>query len=270
MGKMKKLNLLWIVLIGLTLVISSCAKKEEIDDSSDASTDSDASTGCAGSSSLTEATSCSGTPSGTITGIDNMSISGIISPVHSFALLGITDIDNTTDCISGDFLSSISGSYDLPTGAEGLILNKAITSDSTFADRLIWYSDSTCSTEMVYIYLGATEFNVGDNVTGLSTTVSGSSSTFPSTATKVSWKQSCFGMKASTDAGATWLKTFLSGTDPTVGTAYTCTASTATTKYAIMNTGNHSTYGQYVLIEDSESGYPSDWNSDTDKLWAMP
>ena len=243
------------MIVGIISIFGACSSDDE---SSSTST-----SGCAGSTSLTEVTSCSSTASGTITGIDNMSISGTMSSFHLYGILGVSGVDNSTDCISNStLLSSLADSIGQPTDASAVIVNYPITSSSSFAQSIKYYSDSSCSTEVASFTAGYTGLTVGDNVSGLSTSVSGSSSTFSSTATKASYDYSCFGVKASTDAGATWLKSFLSNAiDPVVGTSYSCAVSSPTTYYGIVYTDNSSSYGQTAIWEDSSSGYPSDWSS---------
>ena len=251
---MNKALIYLTLIIGFISFFGACSSD---DDSSSTST-----SGCAGSSALTEVTSCSSTASGTITGIDNMSISGTMSTFHLFGIQGGYGVDNSTDCIDNSTLiSSFASSIGQPTDALGVIINYPITSSSSYAQIIKFYSDTSCSTEVASFTAGFTGLTVGDNVSGLSTSVSGSSSTFSSTATKVSYDYSCIGVKASTDAGATWLKTFLSGTDPVVGTSYSCAISSPVTYYGLAYTDNTSSYGQTVIWEESTSGYPSDWSS---------
>ena len=251
---MKKAFIYLTLIIGIITFFGACSSD---DDSSSTST-----SGCAGSSALTEVTSCSSTASGTITGIDNMSISGTMSTFHLFGIQGGYGVDNSTDCIDNSTLiSTFAASIGQPTDALGVIINYPITSSSSYAQIIKFYSDSSCSTEVASFTAGYTGLTVGDNVSGLSTSVSGSSSTFSSTATKVSYEYSCIGVKASTDAGATWLKEFLSGIDPVVGTSYSCAVSSPVTYYGLAYTDNTSSYGQTVIWEESTSGYPSDWTS---------
>jgi len=256
---MKKAFIFLTLIIGIISFFGACSSD---DDSSSTST-----SGCAGSSALTEVTSCSSTASGTITGIDNMSISGTMSTFHLFGIQGGYGVDNSTDCIDNSTLiSTFAASIGQPTDASGLIINYPITSSSSYAQIIKFYSDTSCSTEVASFTAGFTGLTVGDNVSGLSTSVSGSSSTFSSTATKVSYEYSCIGVTASTDAGATWLKTFLSGTDPVVGTSYSCAVSSPVTYYGLAYTDNTSSYGQTVIWEESTSGYPSDWSSSASSM----
>ena len=78
---MKKIVFWLAFIVGIIAVIGACSKSE--DDSSTAAT-----TSCAGVTGWTEATSCSGTASGSITGIDNLTFSGSYSkPVYPSSMI---------------------------------------------------------------------------------------------------------------------------------------------------------------------------------------
>ena len=126
---MKTLNLLWIVLIGLTLVISSCAKKEETAESSDDSS---------GSSSVSCVTSTTAA-SGSIT-VGSETMSGVYA----------------TECITD--LSSSS----LPSDTKGFKEGFVVTGDSTVSREGFLYSDTSCSTLTGHWKGGMTSFTVGD------------------------------------------------------------------------------------------------------------
>ena len=264
---MKKL-LFWMVLIvGVIAVIGACSKS---DDSTTATT-----TSCAGATGGVEVSSCSATPSGSITGIDNSTLTGIISTQHVYGILGVNGVDNATDCI--DNATSIAGyntgSGGAPTGTNSMIFNQAITSSTTFADRTYFYSDSSCQTEIAHIIIGNSEFTVGDDVTGLSTSISGKSGTYPSTATKVTYKGSCFGLKGSTDAGVTWLKNFFGSMsiNPTVGTSYSC-RNDGDLESAFIQVDNNSalstTWGTTFVYWDDDA--TTDWTSGVDTMTTLP
>ena len=157
----------------------------------------------------------------------------------------------------------------MPTGAQGLILNYAVTSSSSFFQRVIWYSDTSCSTEVGRFTGGFNGVTVGDDVTGLTATVR--SKTYSTTASKVTYDNNCFAMKASTDARVTRLKSFLSSiVTPEVGTEYTCTNSDGV-RYALMHLDNTtSSYGMSLFVEESSSAYPTSWSSNTDTYTFLP
>jgi len=251
--------LFWMVLIlGIVALIGSCAKKDE-------ETAAAAATSCAGSTSLTEVSSCSATPSGSITGIDNATLTGVISPFHIYGIAGGYGVNNSTDCIDNATIIANNMSS-VPTGTSSVITNLAITSSSTLAQRQYYYSDSSCETEIATLVFGRSDFTVGDSVPGLSTSVGGK--TYPSTASKVTYKETCFGLKGSTDAGVTWLKTSFSdmGIDPTVGTSYIC-ANDGTQKSAFVFVDNSSALSTVVYWDTDAT---DNWTSGADTLTTLP
>jgi len=259
--------LFWMVLIvGIVALIGSCAKKDE------ETAAAAAATSCAGSTSLTEVSSCSATPSGSITGIDNATLTGVISPFHIYGIAGGYGVNNSTDCIDNATIIANNMSS-VPTGTSSVITNLAITSSSTLAQRQYYYSDSSCETEIATLVFGRSDFTVGDSVPGLSTSISGKSGTYPSTASKVTYKETCFGLKGSTDAGVTWLKTSFSdmGIDPTVGTSYIC-ANDGTQKSAFVFVDNSSAnatgWGSNIVYWDDDA--TTDWTSGADTLTTLP
>ena len=181
---MKKL-LFWMVLIvGIIAVIGACSKS---DDSTTAT--------------ASAPTSCSDTASGTITGIDNMSISGSYSLMLQYG--EASGVDNSTGCVSNaSLLSNFSAS--VSTDAQSFNIWRIVTSSTTFATVWKSFTDTACSTEATSFVIGDTIQTIGDNVTGLTT----GDYSIGTTGTKVTTTQSCVKGKPSTEAGATWLKSF--------------------------------------------------------------
>jgi len=259
---MKKLLFLMVLIIGIIAVIGACSKS---DDSSTAATAT-----CAGMPVATVST-CSDTASGSITGLDNSSLSGVYDPYHAFGISGTDGVDNTTGCISNAGLVATLGG---PTGTAGVMTNMAVTSSSSMATRHKYFSDTSCSTELASISFVFTDVTVGDNVTGLSTTVTGESSTYPSTATKVTYKNTCNIIKGSTAAGVTYLDTLFGGAlDLVVGTEYKCAVS-GDTKYLLMKAWDTSALSVGTdgiwYYEDNETAYPTDWTDDVNTWTKMP
>ena len=270
---MKKIIFWFTLIVGITAIIGACKKS---DDSSTAAT-----TSCAGVTGWTEATSCSGTASGSITGIDNLTFSGSYSQNNISAYFN-NGQDNSTGCV--DNTTSVSGfsigSTSAPTGTNSMIWEWVVTSSSSIAQNYKFYSDTSCQTEIATLTLGYKDFTVGDNVTGLSATA-GSTSNLQPSATKVSYAQSCTGMKASTDAGATFLTAVYgsAGVSPTVGTTHSCTTGGDTIN-AFMKLDNESAVpavygalgggdnGTTFLHWDDEA--TTDWTSNVDTLLTLP
>ena len=257
---MKKL-LFWMVLIvGIIAVIGACKK-------SDDDTTTAAATSCAGDNTYTIASSCSDTASGSITGIDNASLSGTFSQFHIYGVMGGYSVDSSTDCIDNStIIASWANTMGYPTGAASAIVNYVVTSSSTFAERFKFYSDSGCSTELASVVFGYDDLSNVGRASGLDT------SEGPSTASKLTYNRSCVKLKGSTAAGVTWIKTVLDGTDPTVGTEYTCDVGT-NARYALMFVDNSSgaalAYGNIITFEESETAVPSDWD-DPDIYYTLP
>ena len=270
---MKKILIYFTMIVGIIAFIGGCNDSD--DDSSTAATTAS----CAGVTGWTEATSCSGTASGSITGIDNLTFSGSYSQNNIAAYLN-RGVDNSTGCVDNTtMVSGFSiGSTSAPTGTNSMIWEWVVTSSSSIAQNYKFYSDTSCQTEIATLTLGYTDFTVGDNVTGLSATA-GSTSNLQPSATKVSYAQSCTGMKASTDAGATFLTAVYgsAGVSPTVGTTHSCTTGGDTTN-AFMKLDNESavpaTYGALggngatFLSWDDEA--TTDWTSAVKTLVTLP
>lgn len=253
-----KNKLFWLALIVGTLALIGQCKKSE-DTTTTATTAS-----CAGSG-VTE-TTCSYSASGTITGIDNssVSLSGIFSPYHYFGHVGINSVDNAT----------LIAQQPPPTGTNSMIVNRAITSSSSFNDRRFFYSDSSCSSEIITLAYGYTGLTVGDNVTSLDTSVE--DSTYPSSAMKVTYTQTCMNVQASSDTGITYLKNTHSNIesfDPQSGTTYQCEISGHSADYALWHIQDSSIAGSgldSLVFEEGSSGYPDNWSSSANTYTKLP
>ena len=255
---MKKALIYFTLIVGIIAIVGACKSSE--DDSSTAAT-------CAGMT--TAAVTCLDAPAGSITGIDNSTWSGVYGTFHIFGIQGTAGVDNATGCISAAALVANLGG---PTGTASVIANRAVTSSSSIAHRFKYYSDTSCSTEIATISFGMTDVTVGDNVTGLTTSVDGS--TYPSSATKVEHTNSCVKMKGSTAAGVTYLDNIFSGAlDIVAGTEYSCQNS-GEKEYFLINVLDTSamTVGtdSILYIEESDTAYPTDWTDDADTLTKLP
>ena len=250
---MKKIFFWMVLIVGIVTLIGSCAKKEETE--STASTASTAST----------VTSCSETASGTITGIDNMSISGSYSLMLNYGEM--SGIDNTTGCVSNaSLLSAFSAS--ISTDAQSFNYWRIVTSSTSFAHVWKSYTDTSCSTEAASFVIGDTNLTIVDNVTGLT---SGTYS-MGTTGTKVTTTQSCVKGKGSTEDGVTWLKGFGS-MDVTLGEEkigsgsgstyyYLMHADNSTKRPNSSNTGATNYTGKVWRSRGSSDAQPTDWTDD--------
>ena len=247
---MKKL-LFWMVLIvGIVALIGSCAKK---DNSTTATTTATATV-----------TSCSDTASGSMTGIDNQSISGTYS--HMLKYAGTPGVDNSTGCTDNATLLAVYSSS-MPTGAASYNQLRVVTSSTSFADVYKSYSDTACSSEMASLVIGNTDVTIGDNVTGLTT----GDASIGTTGTKATAKQYCQKGKGTTDNGTAWLNTFTSGSGITYVTGEErIDQASGTTYYYLWHSDNSSksqvgTSGYQDFLGNSwrsrrsSSAYPTDW-----------
>ena len=243
-----------VLIVGIVAMIGSCAKK---DDPTTATAAADNTTSTTSSSfTCTAVSSCSATASGSFY-VDNNTLSGIYDFYHAYAGIGWTGFDNSTGCMSySSFIPS-----GAPTGTQSLIIQSVITSSTSFATKSVYYSDTACSSEISSFLTGYNEVSVGDNVTGLTTSIG--NSTFPSSASKVTYKESCTELKGTTDVGTAYLNTKLSTSWVTTGETHTCQGSGATT-YALWAGDNSSVLWERLHTEDSSTAYPTDWSSGTD------
>jgi hypothetical protein len=207
--------------------------------------------------SCTAVNSCSATASGSFY-VNNGTLSGIYDYFHIHALLGETGVDNSTGCASNSTYISGKG----PTGTQSVIIQEVITSSTTFATKAVYYSDTACSSEIASMVVGYDNVSVGDNVTGLTTNFG--NITHPSSASKVTYKESCMEVKGTTDVGTAYLNTLLSSSFVTTGQTHTCQNS-GDTVYALWAADNSSVLWESLHKEESSTAeYPSDWSSDTD------
>ena len=248
---MKKICFWIAMIVGIIAVVGACKKS---DDSTTAAT-----------AACTAVSACSSTASGTITGIDNRSLSGTYDMFLKFRAY-IGGVDNDTGCTSSStILSAYSSNF--AEGAASGTIQKVVTSSSTFALVYKSYSDTACSSEISSLVIGYSDVTVGDDVSGL--TADTGSDDLGTTATKVTYKDSCMKGKGTTDAGTTWLNSYTSGATWTTGEELTCSGS-GSTRYAIWHVDNQSkiinsssqleNYPKHQWDEmSSSSAYPSDW-----------
>ena len=246
---MKKVLINFTMIVGIIAFIGACKKS---DDSS--TTASTAST----------PTSCSSTASGSITGIDNQSVSGTYSQMLQY--VGYSGVDNDTGCTTN---SGILGGYSshVANGYGSFNMFRVVTSSTSYATVTKSYSDTSCSTEMASLVIGYTDVTIVDNVTGL-TTGDASNGT---TGTKATSKQYCMKGKGTTDNGTAWLNTYTSNSGITWVTGEEqITGASGTTYYHLWHSDNSSKSsaggGNYPDFTGnawrervSSSAYPTDW-----------
>ena len=212
--------------------------------------------------SCTAVSSCSATPSGNFY-INNGTLSGIYDYFLILALTGETGVDNSTGCASNSTYISGRG----PTGTQSIIIQEVITSSTTFATKAVYYSDTVCSSEIASMVIGYDNVSVGDNVTGLTTSIG--NKTYPSSASEVTYKESCMEVKGTTDVGRDYLNDLISASFVTTGETHTCQGS-GESKHALWAADNSSVSWESLHKEESSTAeYPGDWSSDTDSSTAF-
>ena len=173
--------LFWMVLVvGIVVLLGSCAKKDE-----EKTTAAAAGTG-SGS-----------TASGTISGIDNLT--GIFNMSYFGQEPSGGCINNSTGVAAMVSLSAI------PSDTLGWKQKIIITSSTTYTQSLLYYSDASCATLTGYMNNGYKTFLVGDSLSGLS----GSSPTKPTTAKKVSYNAQSLALNCNTDTCTAFFNTLL-------------------------------------------------------------
>ena len=175
-----------------------------------------------------------------------------------------TGVDNSTGCVSAAGLLS-AFSANVSTDAQSFNYFRIVTSSTTFATVWKSYTDTSCSTEAVSFVIGDTIQTIGDNVTGLTT----GTYSIGTTGTKVTTTQSCVKGKPSTEAGATWLKSF-GNMDVTLGEEkigsgsgstyyYLMHADNSTKRPNSSNTGATNYTGKVWRSRGSSDAQPTDW-----------
>ena len=246
---MKKVIFWLTMIVGIIAVIGACKKS---DDSTTAATTS-------------TVTSCSDTASGTITGLDNQSVSGTYNIMLQWG--EVSGIDNSTGCTSHAGLMS-AHSNDIASGAGSFNIYRVVTSSTSLAIVRKSYSDTACSSEMASLVVGDSDVSIGDNVTGLTT----GSFLIGTTGTKATSKQYCMKGKGTTDNGTAWLNTFTSGSGLTYVTGEEKISSGSGQTYYHLwhadNTSKRSNSGLSGVIDftgnvwrsrSSSSAQPTDW-----------
>jgi len=226
---MKKI-IFWTALISVvTLFIGACAKRDD-------------------TTITVTAVTCSTTASGSIT---------VGSDTVSSSYLMYTGPSNAPGCIE---LSNAA----FPTGTQSISQQRIITSSTSFVDYVGYFSDTACATGISYMYNKYSSLSVGDQVTGLDT-----SQGAPSSGYRVTYKSDCTTAKGETDAGTELLNYRYSNTGVymTTGTEQTFSTATNTTTYSIWGTADNGTHNFFYSADDSQDGYPSDWDNNNDTTY---
>ena len=220
---MKKI-IFWLALIvGIVVLIGSCAKKD----------DSTTTTTAACSSSLS--TTASGTLTGMTStmGVDNM------TGTYSLAWDGATP---TAGCIDTSSVGQAIGFGAIPSDSLNFKYQIIVTSSTSFTDLITYYSDNnSCATVSGYHATSYTEFSVGDNIT-----ISATESPYPKYGTKVSYKDTCFMAKGVTDTATAFINAMSNVSGAVTGTE-------------LNKSGSGYTYYNIMALNDNHSVDTNDW-----------
>ncbi len=229
-------KIFWVGLIGSVLVLIGSCKKEESD-----------------STATTASCTVSTTPAGSIA-LGSNNISGIYSSSWQEVVPSSGCNDNSSALASWSYQ---------PGGRNSFKYQIIITSNTSYTIADQWYSDSSCSTSIGYIYYGYENVEVGDIVSGLTQVYS----KVPSSGYKVDQTYSCVTAKGETDNATTLLNNWFEGSATFTNGEEQSVAPTAKVYKSYWATDNGSGTSWFWMSEKSTSTY-NDWS--TDDNWYYP
>tara|TARA_B100001250_G_scaffold276501_1_gene238957 strand:- start:351 stop:1058 length:708 start_codon:yes stop_codon:yes gene_type:complete len=234
---MKNLIITLFLVGSIALIITSCAKDEEADDSSSSS----------------ESAGTGTTASGTIEG--NSDLSGTFSMSAGGATPSGGCIDN----------SAYISAFNFPSETKGFKNQFIITSPTTFTKSLSTYSDTSCSTITSFFNTMSKSATIGAEVTNLT---AGSDPAKPTSADKISYIDEKYALKANTTAMVEHYANNFNIT-LTAGTELAVNESSPSTKYNIIATGTMTGSSKTWLFFDAGRSVDNytDWSSDLSVYW---
>ena len=232
---MKNVIKILILISSIALIITSCAKDEEADDSSSVSTG-------AGT-----------TASGTVEG--NSDLSGTFNVSWGGATPSGGCIDN----------SNAISAFSFPSETKGIKYQFIITSSSTFTLSISTYSDASCSTITSYFNVMSKSATIGSEVTNLT---AGSNPAKPTSANKISYIDEKYALMANTTAMIEHFSTNM-GITLTAGAELAIVESSPSTEYNIIATGILTGSDKTWLFFDGGSNADNytDWSSNVNVYW---
>ncbi len=154
--------------------------------------------------------------------------------------------------------------YGSPTGTQSVLEKRIVTSSTSFADYVGYYSDTACSSRLGYVEKRYSNVSVGDQVSGLDT-----SSGRPSSGYKVTYNGECGTMVGDTDAATDKfnalyayllrLNPLTTGTERVFGMGWG--GELGDTSYDIWGAGVSGTTYSFYSARGSTQSQPSDWES---------
>ena len=156
--------------------------------------------------------------------------------------------------------------YGSPTGTQSVLEKRIVTSSTSFADYVGYYSDTACSSRLGYVEKRYSNVSVGDQVSGLDT-----SSGRPSSGYKVTYNGECGTMVGDTDAAtdklnATYayllrLNPLTTGTERVFGMGWG--GGLGDTRYDIWGAGVSGSIFSFYSSQGSSESQPSDWDTNS-------
>ena len=153
-----------------------------------------------------------------------------------------------------------------PTGTQSVLVKRIVTSSTSFADYVGYYSDTACSSRLGYVEKRYSNVSVGDQVSGLD-----NSSGRPTSGYKVTYNGECGKLMGDTDAATDKLNAtyayllrfnlLTTGTEQVFGMGFS--GQLGDTNYDIWGAGdNGSTFSLYSS-RGSTVSQPSDWDANS-------
>ena len=240
---MNKIFFLMILIVSTFSLLGSCAKDDD-----DASTTATTSANLAGTGT---------TPSGTITGNDNLTGTFHTSWTGQEPSGGC--VDNSSELSAHSYLAS-----------DKKCFNKMwiVTGSSSFTDSEVQYSDTDCTTMTAYFNRMADNVTIGSALTGLT---AGSNPAFPTTANKMSYVVTKYSLMANTSGTISNFSTRF-GQTMTSGEEKQIDESSPSTEYTIFAVGDttcSTSQAKKCLYTNDSSAADNltDWVSGNKNTW---
>ena len=156
--------------------------------------------------------------------------------------------------------------YGSPTGTQSVLIKRVVTSSTSFADYVGYYSDTACSSRLSYVEKRYSNVSVGDQVSGLDT-----SSGRPSSGYKVTYNGKCGKLMGDTDAATDKfnalyayllrLNPLTTGTERVFGMGWD--GGLGDTRYDIWGAGVSGSIFSFYSSQGSSESQPSDWDTNS-------
>ena len=156
--------------------------------------------------------------------------------------------------------------YGSPTGTKSVLSKRIVTSSTSFAEYVGYYSDTACSSRLGYTDFRYSNVSVGDQVSGLD-----NSTGRPTSGYKVTYNGECGKVMGDTDAATAafnasyaYLLRFnllTTGTEKVFNMGWG--GGLANTSYDIWGAGDNGTTFSFYSSRGSSESQPSDWDANS-------